>query len=323
MFYLLTNGSYIYILILYCFFSWIDSYQYVDTKIQKNQKKVIFTYLIHVLSINTIALCFIIINYITTNLASDKKTISSSYYIHLKILLFLIIIFAIVKFITFVYTLMYLFEGKNKVVGFLIKIVLIFSLLLISKSIIDFFYVKNNFILGDLTKYTDIGIRILIFIISFYIFIKSFYFLHSGKKTVIQGFSLLYLITHLLYLVFFFLNINLSFLSLYFIPIHYIILNLSPILFLNKYSDYHFGKKLVFSKLETDFVKVLTKYKITKREAEIVQLICDGKKNKEIEEVLFISIKTVKYHIFNIYRKLNVKSRLELMNVINDLKETS
>jgi LuxR family maltose regulon positive regulatory protein len=48
---------------------------------------------------------------------------------------------------------------------------------------------------------------------------------------------------------------------------------------------------------------------LTKRELEILILIADGLKNKEIAEQLVISLNTVLYHIKNIYSKLGVNKR--------------
>ena len=50
---------------------------------------------------------------------------------------------------------------------------------------------------------------------------------------------------------------------------------------------------------------------LTKRELEILHLIAEGLKNKEIAEQLVISLNTVLYHIKNIYSKLNVHGRAE------------
>jgi DNA-binding CsgD family transcriptional regulator len=58
------------------------------------------------------------------------------------------------------------------------------------------------------------------------------------------------------------------------------------------------------------------RYGITKREQEIIELIVQGKSNKEIEAALFISFSTVKNHAYNIYRKLGVKSRAQLMRLV-------
>ena len=52
---------------------------------------------------------------------------------------------------------------------------------------------------------------------------------------------------------------------------------------------------------------------LTPRELEVVRLVVKGTKNKEIAEKLFISEGTIKIHLHNIYEKLNVKGRVELI----------
>lgn len=54
---------------------------------------------------------------------------------------------------------------------------------------------------------------------------------------------------------------------------------------------------------------------ITPRESEIIDLVCRGLSNRQIEESLFISIKTVKRHMANIFQKLDVSSRLQLLAI--------
>lgn len=56
------------------------------------------------------------------------------------------------------------------------------------------------------------------------------------------------------------------------------------------------------------------KVKLSKRETEILELIVDGKSNKEIALILSISINTVKVHIANIFQKLGVNSRTEAIS---------
>jgi len=65
-----------------------------------------------------------------------------------------------------------------------------------------------------------------------------------------------------------------------------------------------------------DLSSLLSPYGITKREIEVIQLVVRGRSNRDIEKVLFISMATVKMHLDNIYRKLGVKNRLELINFI-------
>lgn len=54
--------------------------------------------------------------------------------------------------------------------------------------------------------------------------------------------------------------------------------------------------------------------KLTKREIEILDLLSKGMKNADVAERLFISAGTVKKHIENIYGKLQLSSRVELVN---------
>lgn len=62
-----------------------------------------------------------------------------------------------------------------------------------------------------------------------------------------------------------------------------------------------------------DLIPLMDKYELSEREREILALLVRGKKNKEIAKDLFISENTVKVHVYNIYRKLGVKSRLAIL----------
>ncbi len=50
---------------------------------------------------------------------------------------------------------------------------------------------------------------------------------------------------------------------------------------------------------------------LTKREYEVLILIAEGMNNKEIAERLFISEKTVKNHVSNIFKKIDVADRVQ------------
>jgi len=56
------------------------------------------------------------------------------------------------------------------------------------------------------------------------------------------------------------------------------------------------------------------KYKLSRRETEIIRLIKDGILNKEIAEILNLSQQTIESHRKNIHIKLEVTSRIELVN---------
>lgn len=65
-------------------------------------------------------------------------------------------------------------------------------------------------------------------------------------------------------------------------------------------------KKLKHNQLHVELQK------LTQQEQKVVSLITQNKTNKEIATELFISVSTVKTHINNLYRKLNVTTRSDL-----------
>jgi DNA-binding NarL/FixJ family response regulator len=50
---------------------------------------------------------------------------------------------------------------------------------------------------------------------------------------------------------------------------------------------------------------------LTPRETEILRALAEGQTNKQIARTFWLSEQTVKYHLTNIYRKLNVRGRTE------------
>ena len=55
---------------------------------------------------------------------------------------------------------------------------------------------------------------------------------------------------------------------------------------------------------------------LSDRELEILELVASGKTNDEIGKILFISTGTVKWHLNNIYSKLEVKNRIQALEKI-------
>ncbi|MFD2191832.1 LuxR C-terminal-related transcriptional regulator [Pistricoccus aurantiacus] len=53
---------------------------------------------------------------------------------------------------------------------------------------------------------------------------------------------------------------------------------------------------------------------LTQREIEIIGLLGSGSSNTEIADKLFVSEHTVKSHLYNIFRKINVHNRIQAMN---------
>ncbi len=61
--------------------------------------------------------------------------------------------------------------------------------------------------------------------------------------------------------------------------------------------------------------ELIDEYQISKREQDIIQLVCAGKSNQEIADELFISIGTVKNHLYNIFLKMGIKNRTQLVKM--------
>lgn len=80
----------------------------------------------------------------------------------------------------------------------------------------------------------------------------------------------------------------------------------------------YYGAKYLFKREEYTYLELSKNFmriaNISQREQEIIQLLVEGLSNKEIADSLFISQKTVKNHLYHIYRKLGINSRLQLMH---------
>lgn len=59
---------------------------------------------------------------------------------------------------------------------------------------------------------------------------------------------------------------------------------------------------------------------LTKREVEILSLVGAGKSNKDIADELFISYKTVKNHVYNLFSKLGIHTRAEAIHFALTMK---
>lgn len=98
----------------------------------------------------------------------------------------------------------------------------------------------------------------------------------------------------------------------------YFTVNLPLLLYLRRFLYYYHIEQLLLPENLVDINHFYKRHNISSREKEIILLILKGKSNKEIEDELYISIKTVKNHIYSIYKKLGVKKRSQLINAIQN-----
>ncbi|MCX7710615.1 MAG: helix-turn-helix transcriptional regulator [Clostridia bacterium] len=107
-------------------------------------------------------------------------------------------------------------------------------------------------------------------------------------------------------------------------PLMYFLLNAVGIAFLKGYkaegpdsqNDYERTKAEAADPYEV----LCKKYGVTERELEIVRYIVSGYGNPEISSKLFISQNTVKNHVYNIYRKIGIKNRFELISLLSQVQ---
>ncbi len=62
--------------------------------------------------------------------------------------------------------------------------------------------------------------------------------------------------------------------------------------------------------------KAISDYSLSERESDVLRLIADGRSNNEISEKIHVSVSTVKKHIYNIFNKVGVDSRTQLLNLV-------
>jgi DNA-binding NarL/FixJ family response regulator len=74
------------------------------------------------------------------------------------------------------------------------------------------------------------------------------------------------------------------------------------------------AKKLI-DYLKGDVTELLAE-KLTKREIELVHLLKEGLSYKQMAERLYVSVYTINHHLKNIYQKLGVESKSELISRI-------
>ncbi|MBB2147822.1 LuxR C-terminal-related transcriptional regulator [Pedobacter gandavensis] len=67
---------------------------------------------------------------------------------------------------------------------------------------------------------------------------------------------------------------------------------------------------------DQDILEVLKgNFQLTDRETEVLLGIWEGLSNQELADKLFISVNTIKYHISNLYVKLDVKNRTQVLRI--------
>ena len=95
------------------------------------------------------------------------------------------------------------------------------------------------------------------------------------------------------------------------------VLAFSIIIIVYNFIRFGLDKEKAESKPELNY-ESLSRFKISEREFTVVQLICEGYTNKEIAQELSISVNTVNNHVANIFSKMGVRSRIDLLKALKE-----
>lgn len=84
----------------------------------------------------------------------------------------------------------------------------------------------------------------------------------------------------------------------------------------------HLNKRQDQNELSLDLVNQVLPTPLSEREFELLELIQQGKTNREIGEALFISVNTVKTHLQNLFEKLDVGNRTQALFRLGELSRS-
>jgi DNA-binding CsgD family transcriptional regulator len=87
---------------------------------------------------------------------------------------------------------------------------------------------------------------------------------------------------------------------------------------LKDHLDYRLSKSLTKDdgKNKVTFEECVKKYNLTRREETILGFLLDGEPNEFICSVLCITNNTLKKHILNLYRKMEINNRMQLFKIV-------
>lgn len=138
----------------------------------------------------------------------------------------------------------------------------------------------------------------------------------NHQRRFIQMLGWIYILYALMTCTSFLLSGNYEWASYIFL-IFFLSWHLIPILFISIFlAKYHGESSTLQADFDASLISFSAKFEISKREKDVVRLICKGLSNQEISEALYISLQTVKDHTHRIFTKSGVKNRVQLSNLI-------
>jgi DNA-binding CsgD family transcriptional regulator len=266
-------------------------------------------YMVFLIFFNVSILADLAVNYFYTNLAADPNT--SQYPLVIRI----IGIFSYSFYIALTYTLIRVTQALQEkrvssrvklvfAVGIALVIVVYGAGLLLSPENA----ILNWLIIVDIFVMTTILILTYLFLIRLLLYSKKLQ--DPNKSKIINVFGIFYVSGYT------FLFASAAFQEsirfFIFLGVH-LFFNLFPFFWIKQYLQKYWSvSPLIMDKVNLG--QIYDKHGISQRERDIAELLMQGKSNKEIADSLYIAPNTVKNHIHSLFQKLQVKSRLQLVN---------
>ncbi len=178
-----------------------------------------------------------------------------------------------------------------------------------------YIFSKSSITLGRFAVFSIRTFTALKIAASVLLFIRASKVLKKHRKILLREFALFFL-TFTSYEFFMISVLGYGYRGLH-LSLYYLVINLFPLIFLRYFFDHYYGKTEMDARKRSLVDELFDKHNISKREREIISYICEGMSNKEIAWDLSISEQTVKHHVYNIYQKMGINSRVEMINMIH------
>jgi DNA-binding CsgD family transcriptional regulator len=138
----------------------------------------------------------------------------------------------------------------------------------------------------------------------------------AGYRIAVRRMCSLHLVAFVLILVATLLNYPSTW---YLLILSFVTINLTPLVLLGPLLAQRRTSPLVDPGRGGALEAFASRHGISERELEIVRLLLNGCTNSDIGNALCISSHTVKNHVYNVYRKVGVRNRVQLANLVRDL----
>ena len=266
-------------------------------------------YMVFLIFFNVSILADLTVNYFYTNIAGDPVT--SQYPLVIRI----IGIFSLFFYIALTYTLIQVTQGlQEKKVSHRVKLWFATgtALVIVVYGIGVLFSPQNTLfnwlIIVDIFVMTAVLILTYLFLIRLLVYSRKLQ--DANKSKIVNAFGIFYVTGY----TFLFASAAFQESIRFFIFLGaHLFFNLFPFLWIKQYlQKYWSAPPLIMDKV--NLYQIYDKHGISQREREIAGLLMQGKSNKEIADSLYIAPNTVKNHIHSLFQKLQVKSRLQLVN---------